>query len=505
MRKIIALALILLLSVCLFACNDTEQTPGNTTATTAPAETIPSTTEPTPDQKTIYTGPYPDGELTVEVLEGVASVAYAEIWEHSPEDLQEWGITGTLTTKIVQRMELPIISNVDGLLRVEGAPSVCYISYVFEGTAAEAYIAMGKPLMDQYLASGEISQEEYDQQIKWINGEETEESFEDPDTITMEFQLKDDMSCWIQNAKTVSVSNPGDMSQSTYEYKDGYLYKFTNYLTDYINEGAAAWVTTYYPNGQEQYKDRYYLTVDAGQFVLGELSDRDEYHEDGRRKYSVQYWSGAIFRETLYDDIGEEIKSIEYMADGSGTVSSYTLYEETETHSITRIFNGKDQPTQEWYYKKGTHDVEKELFYNYNEDGTLDYYSVEEETDTTITESQFDSNDKPLRTYIYLKTEEGNQEQKTIYYDESGNVQEYYEYTYEGNIHTQTLYDANGDIQDITTREYDENGNVVKMTERHGNGEIYRISEYQYDPETGRQIQETEYDGNGNVIGIYTY
>lgn len=517
MKKLLTLLLALTMTLSLLACGASEEkaedsskettaAPEGTDAPTKPAD--PTGPVVTPDGKKIYTGPCSGEQIQIILGEDdVASLCIIESTFATAEDLAEMGLTGNLIMSHVQRVELTA-SVADGVVTLTGSPSKGYESMTVSGTAAEAYKTMAKQQMDAALAGGSISQEEYDQNMAWVNGEETVTEL-DPDLMTVIAQLNDeDMSCLLTSmeSKSKGVNGEERAQLATYEYKDGALYKEINYTSHYANEGTRAWVYCYYPDGvTNQYEEEYYLTYKDGQFTLGALKSRREYHEDGKQKYGVGYYSdGAIHFEELYDENGNETKSTYYKMDGS--IEHYTLYEQKDGVYVVTYYNEDDKPTQQWHYSADNrYELQKEIFYEYNEDGSLNYYNVSEENDTTITETLFDANHKPQWTSIYLKTDEGRKEQKEIYYDENGSVLEYYEYTYEGNVETQTHYYANGVLWGVTEREYDENGNVIKMTDYDEEGNIYRIREFEYDPETGRQLKETEYDGNGNITGVYEY
>lgn len=231
----------------------------------------------------------------------------------------------------------------------------------------------------------------------------------------------------------------------------------------------------------------------------GNLVEERLYNENGNETKTVRYYTdGSVssWNEYEYDSEGNRTKELYY--DAEGKLESYREFSKKENGiEVEKTFDADGSLLHHWEfeYKDDCLAFERE----YDADGNLMYY-IEYERDANdmpagqkkydgngnlieIEEYKFDENGRPISRDIY-KVEDGNKRlEESITYSEAGfNL-----------MHT--CYYADGKVKSL--KEWYENGNLKKSESYYENGNLKRLWEYD---ENGNQIKSENYNEDGTKI-----
>lgn len=330
MKKFLALIMALLMLLPITACDSKSDEDTSTTsnsADTEPTATTGSNHKPEPeDGKNTYTGLIGNRGTTVIICDDKASYTIDEEIPRTAAEIEEMGLSGTLTQHMITRYELTSAVVADGMITLSGSTVKTYEYLAFTGTAADAYKTMAKDSFDAALKNNEMSQEEYDKYMSFLRGEEI---FKDEQTCDMTVKIKvneADKTCFILSTEVKGIYQStvhNYVKQTVFEYSaDGKAVKTTEYNpeTGIGVVGPYAEVTTYYSDGKtvKTLEECSCLSNEDGSYRCGDLKFRYEYREDGktlRAQYS--YFMGRLESVSEYDENGKFIKMTKYDENGN--------------------------------------------------------------------------------------------------------------------------------------------------------------------------------------------
>lgn len=245
----------------------------------------------------------------------------------------------------------------------------------------------------------------------------------------------------------------------------------TKYLTtEVIHEMAPDYVLKYV-----YHYDENWVQTGATSYINDELDQEVTYELDLEHNQILKMTtvSGGITSVTesknTYDDKGNLIRQESFTDGVAGSVIEYTYDADGNRLSQTTTTN---HPAMGLWVNKHTFDADGNMLTmestiegtdSFPGSGTFVTYTYDE-YGNQIESVQTGYTNDPGAVAVAGRTisEVSNGKiTKTTSYDPDGNVTEYREFTWEGNVQTENVYDPNGTLVLIGTRTYDDAGNLL--------------------------------------------
>lgn len=371
----------------------------------------------------VYTGVFGTEKTTVKIANGMGSVI------RTTTQVVTSNVYCTYTDRIV--IASAVINN--GVLTLSGKSNVTYRRTECSGSGAEEYKSQWKAYYEEQIASKKFSEEDYDQAIAELNGEEVLYSISNPNLSGTEYEIEIRLNEEEKTCEVVKCNSSFFIKPNTSSATSEYIPKFGDILS-----------LVTYPYEEYEYTSDGGLTKSLVIYQIYDLLDTAGQY----RALSCTYFDNGMMEIEHYFveekngrfDIRERYAFSEYRE--GGTIERITVWYKDE-------FSGRPDIV-----------IENEPSFYSSHDKIIYEF---DENDNLISAKGYDEQEK-LTEYNEIEyNENGNRTDTHYMLDEQGNFvirdSTSYEYDEKGNVKTKTKYDADGNI--TYTVEYDKDGNKI--------------------------------------------